>query len=489
MAGKTITQVAAGYDHSIVLASDGTVYTWGYNFYGQLGNGNTGTDSNVPVAVSTSGTPMAGKTITQVAAGYDHSIALASDGTVYTWGYNDYGQLGNGNPGTDSNVPVAVSTSGTPMAGKTITQVAAGGGHSIALASDGTVYTWGLNVAGQLGNGNTGTDSNVPVAVSTGEELSGKTITQVAAGIAHSIALASDGTVYTWGYNDYGQLGNGNPGTNSNVPVAVSTIGVLSGKTITQVAAGGYYSIALASDGTVYTWGDNYYGQLGTRNNINYYVPVAVDQSEMGPLPVELTSFSANFLTDSVELNWQTATEVNNYGFEVQRQYQVSSSEYQDKSWEKIGFVLGHGTTNSPKQYSFTDSLNLTLNPNLTLINYRLKQIDNDGTFAYSKIITVDLSQVTGIEEEIPAEFSLSQNYPNPFNPATTIQFAIPKASHVSLKVYDVLGNEVAELVNEELSAGVYNRTFNAANLSSGIYFYTLRANNFTATKKLMLIK
>jgi len=238
-----------------------------------------------------------------------------------------------------------------------------------------------------------------------------------------------------------------------------------------------------------YIWGDNYDGQLGTRNNRNYYVPGAEEQSEMGPLPVELTSFSANFLTDRVELNWQTAAEVNNYGFEVQRQYQVSSSEYQDKSWEKIGFVLGHGTTNSPKQYSFTDSLNLTLNPNLTLINYRLKQIDNDGTLAYSKIITVDLSKITGIEEKIPAEFSLSQNYPNPFNPTTTIQYSIPKTSFVSLKIYDVLGKEVASLVNEELSAGVYDRTFNAANLSSGIYFYTLRANNFTATKKLMLVK
>lgn len=416
----------------------------------------------------------------------NHTIAAKSDGTVYTWGNNSYGQLGNGNT-TNSNVPIAVVTSGA-LSGKTITKVAAGLLHSVALASDGTVYTWGYNYYGQLGRGNT-TDSNVPVAVSTSGALSGKTITQVATGLYHSIVLASDGTVYTWGYNFYGQLGNGNTGTDSNVPVAVSTSGVLSGKTITQVAAGGYYSIALASDGTVYTWGDNYYGQLGTRNNINYYVPVAVDQSEMGPLPVELTSFSANFLTDRVELNWQTAAEVNNYGFEVQRQYQVSSSEYQDKSWEKIGFVLGHGTTNSPKQYSFTDSLNLTLNPNLTLINYRLKQIDNDGTLAYSKIITVDLSKITGIEEKIPAEFSLSQNYPNPFNPTTTIQYSIPKTSFVSLKIYDVLGKEVASLVNEELSAGVYDRTFNAANLSSGIYFYTLRANNFTATKKLMLVK
>jgi alpha-tubulin suppressor-like RCC1 family protein len=152
----------------------------------------------------------------QVAAGELHSIALTSDGTVYTWGYNGFGQLGNGN-NTDSNVPVAVITSGV-LSGKTITQVAAGKYHSIALASDGTVYTWGRNNEGELGNGNN-TNSNVPVAVVTSGVLSGKTITQVAAGKYHSIALASDGTVYTWGRNNEGELGNGD-NTNSNVPVA-----------------------------------------------------------------------------------------------------------------------------------------------------------------------------------------------------------------------------------------------------------------------------
>jgi len=262
-----------GY-HSIVVNAHNTVYTWGRNNYGQLGNGSN-TTNNVPVLVNTSGV-LNGKTITQVAAGGYHSLALASDGTVYTWGFNAVGQLGNGS-NTNSSLPVAVNVSGV-LSGKTVTQVAAGYYYSIALASDGTVYTWGHNASGPLGNGSN-TDSNAPVAVNTSGVLNGKTITQVAAGKYHSIALASDGNVYTWGLNDYGELGNGNTGTDSNVPVAVNMSGVLSGKTIIQVAAGVEHSIALASDGTVYTWGRNIWGQLGTVNNTDSNVPVAVNTS------------------------------------------------------------------------------------------------------------------------------------------------------------------------------------------------------------------
>jgi alpha-tubulin suppressor-like RCC1 family protein len=306
LSGKTITAIAGGYYHSIALASDGTVYTWGNNFDGQLGNGNN-TASNVAVAV----TGLSGKTITAIAGGGAHSIALASDGTVYTWGYNFDGQLGNGN-NSNSNVPVAV----TGLSGKTITSIAGGGGHSIALAPDGKVYTWGYNGFGQLGNG-TNTASNVPVAV-TG--LSGKTITSIAGGAFHSIALASDGTVYTWGYNFSGQLGNGN-NTDSNVPVAVTG---LSGETITAIAGGVGHSIALASDGTVYTWGYNGLGQLGNGNNTDSNVPVAVDQSIFtwpavsAPTPTEASENVISIFSDTynpisnVDLNpdWQQTTRV-----------------------------------------------------------------------------------------------------------------------------------------------------------------------------------
>ena len=134
-------------------------------------------------------------------------------------------------------------------------------------------------------------------------------------------------------------------------------------------------------------------------------------------LPIELVSFSAAILNNSVELNWQTATEVNNYGFNVE-------CTIDNTKWDVIGFVQGHGTTNSPKEYSFSDTLDLTLN--LTQASYRLKQIDNDGTFAYSKGVTVDLTSITSVDDIVQYTFALEQNYPNPFNPSTTIVFTVP---------------------------------------------------------------
>src|SRR5665213_2705019 len=161
----------------------GSVLAWGYNGYGELGNG-TITSSNVPVAVSAGAIPP-GTTITQIAAEGDRSLALSSSGQVYAWGYNGQGELGDGST-TNSDTPVAVSAGAIP-GGTTITQIAGGGSHSLALSSTGQLYTWGLNVYGQLGDGTT-TNSDVPVAVSAGAIPAGATITQIAAGALHSLA-------------------------------------------------------------------------------------------------------------------------------------------------------------------------------------------------------------------------------------------------------------------------------------------------------------
>ena len=277
MEGKTIVQISAKVWYALALASDGTVYSWGFNSWGQLGSGTSGTANNAsaPVAVKTAGTPMEGKTIVQVAAGATHSLALATDGTIYAWGKNEYGQLGDDST-TNSPVPVAVKTAGTPMDGKTIIQIHAGYEHSLALASDGTVYAWGRNNSGQLGK-NDATDAHIPAAVQTlGTPMAGKVIVQLVAGNSQSMALASDGTVYTWGWNQYGQLGNGTT-TNSRIPVAVVTTGApLAGKIISQIAAGNAHALAMTDDGTVYTWGWNQYGQLGNNSTINSSLPVIV---------------------------------------------------------------------------------------------------------------------------------------------------------------------------------------------------------------------
>jgi hypothetical protein len=197
-------------------------------------------------------------------------------------------------------------------------------------------------------------------------------------------------------------------------------------------------------------------------------IRVATDWDN-APLPVELTSFSATVKGTGVELVWKTATEINNHGFEIER------SEKQNGIWNKIGFVEGHGTTNAPKSYSFVDA------SAVGTISYRLKQVDNDGSFEYSNQVEVTVAA--------PVEFALMQNHPNPFNPATSIRYQVAAPGHVSLKVYDMLGKEVATLVNGMQDAGAKIAKLDASQLPSGIYFYTLRTNNFTATKKMLLLK
>jgi hypothetical protein len=207
-------------------------------------------------------------------------------------------------------------------------------------------------------------------------------------------------------------------------------------------------------------------------------------------VPVELTSFTATVGQNSVSLNWQTATETNNSGFEIERK-QVGSpqSSVGNQDWNQIAFVPGFGTTTEPKSYSFIDE-----NLSSGKYQYRLKQIDFDGTFEYSNTIEVEVSS--------PLEISLEQNYPNPFNPTTKIKYTIPFVtlrwqSHrhaqgdilVSLKVFDVLGNEVATLINEQQQPGSYEVEFNADKLSSSVYYYQLRAGSFVETKKMILVK
>lgn len=460
--GKTAIQVAAGLEHTVALATDGTVYAWGNNSNGQLGDG-TNNNSNVPVAVYNSGV-LSGKNIIQIAAGANHSVALASDGTVYAWGNNTNGQLGNGT-NNSSNVPVAVFTSGE-LNGKLIIKIAAGVNHTVALASDGTVYTWGLNGAGQLGNGNFN-DYNVPVAVNTSGVLNGKSISQIAAGGYFTLALSSDNQIYSWGSNGSGQLGNGN-NNNSNVPVAVDQSVILSGKIISQIAAGNVHALALTSDGLVATWGNNANGQLGNGNNNNSNVPVAVNQSSMGALPVCLSSFSANITKSGILLKWETASEIDNYGFEIE-------CNTNNNGWETIGFIKGNGTTNIKNTYSFIDKIS-----KIGKLFYRLKQINNDGSFTYSQ--TIEISNE-------PKTFTLYQNYPNPFNPTTQITYYLPYNTNVRIKIYDITGRELFTAVNEYQQSGIKTISIDCSNLTSGIYYYQLQAGNYKETKKMVLVK
>ncbi len=273
LAGKTIKQLSAGGEHTCAIASDDQAYCWGNGGDGQLGNNSTA-DSSVPVAVDASGV-LAGKTIKQLSAGGYHTCVIASDDNVYCWGNGGDGQLGN-NSLTDSTVPVAVDTTGV-LNGKTVKQLFLGDFHTCAIASDDQAYCWGWNGSGRLGNNST-TFSAVAVAVDTSGVLAGKTVKQLSAGDAHTCAIASDDQAYCWGYNGSGQLGN-NSTSQSLVPIAVNTAGVLSGKTILSLGLGWGHTCAVASDNNVYCWGGNWSGQLGDNSTTDSLVPATVDTS------------------------------------------------------------------------------------------------------------------------------------------------------------------------------------------------------------------
>ena len=274
LAGKTIKQISSGAYHTCVIASDDKVYCWGENSDGRLGNNSTA-NSSVPVAVNMSGV-LAGKTIKQISSGHYHTCAVASDDKVYCWGSNEDGGLGNGSASV-SPVPVAVNTTGV-LAGKTIKYLSAGPAyHTCAIASDDKVYCWGKNKNGELGNG-TIIDSNVPVAVNMSGVLAGKTIKQMSVGSYNTCVIASDDKVYCWGGNGHGQVGN-NSTTDSSIPVAVNTTGVLAGKTIKQISVGHYRACVIDSDDKMYCWGNNMGGALGNGSTANSHVPVSVNMS------------------------------------------------------------------------------------------------------------------------------------------------------------------------------------------------------------------
>jgi hypothetical protein len=188
------------------------------------------------------------------------------------------------------------------------------------------------------------------------------------------------------------------------------------------------------------------------------------------PLPVELSSFTATANQNTVDLKWETKTEVNNSGFNVERRIN-------ERDWNTIGFVEGSGNSTLPKEYSFTDK---DLFSGGSKFQYRLKQIDNDGSFEYSDFVEVEV---------IPTKFELSQNYPNPFNPSTTIRFSLPEETQLKINIYNMLGELVETLAEGTYEAGYHKVTFNASSLPSGAYIYRIESSQFVQIKKMVLMK
>ncbi len=273
-----------------------------------------------------------------------------------------------------------------------------------------------------------------------------------------------------------------------DVPVHSLVIDTLNSQTlyigtetgVYQSTNGGTNWINTSTGMAAYVPVDELVRQTGT-NNLFAFTHGRSAFETSAPLPVELSALNYKVEDENVRLNWETATEINNYGFEIERELTSSQQSFDNQNknaenWTKIGFIKGNGTTSSPIQYSFVDENPVGGNS----FSYRIKQIDNNGTFKYSNTINVLLA---------PSKFILRQNFPNPFNPTTTIKYSLPQNSFVSLKVYDITGKEVANLVNEQELIGNHSVEFNASSLASGIYFYRIKTGNYSDTKKLILLK
>ncbi len=280
---SNVIEVSPGGCHSMALKSDGSVWTWGWGVEGQLGNGLWGYQvSEVnPIQVLNI------SNIISISAGFMYSMALKSDGSVWAWGRNNWGQIGNNGSSTITR-PVQVWTISN------IEKISAGERHSMALKSDGSVWAWGNNDYGQLGDG-TATNRTTPIQVSGLDD-----VIAIEAGGNHNIALKSDGTVLTWGDNRYGQIGDGTT-TNRTTPVQVSGL-----DNVIAVSAGGSHSIALKSDGTLWTWGLNTSGQLGDGTNTNRTTPVQVSGLNLNVQPtVSINAPSANQMFSEADTAYQ----------------------------------------------------------------------------------------------------------------------------------------------------------------------------------------
>jgi len=221
------------------------------------------------------------------------------------------------------------------------------------------------------------------------------------------------------------------------------------------------------------TYGSNGSGWESDDNSSDFYEET--DMSNNPPLPVELSDFNGDYSNGKILLNWRTESEVNNFGFEVERIIEENGNA-NSQQWRKIGFVKGNGNSNAPNEYTFEEEISRS-----GIYKYRLKQLDFDGDYSYSKEIEINIP--------FPGEVILNQNFPNPFNPTTKISFALPRTEFVSLKVYDVLGREVETLLSDKITPGKYDIKFDGSGLNSGFYFYKIEGEDFAMVKKMVLVK
>ena len=379
----SIVKITAGDWHTIAIKRDSTVWDWGDNALGQLGD-NTTTTRTTPIQVHGVGNVGFLKGIISAAGGDSHTLGVKYDGTVYGWGSNGAGQLGD-NSTSNRVTPVQVHGPGNVGFLSNVRMVACGDVlptcYSAALKNDSTVWCWGDNSNGELGD-NTTTQSLTPIQVHGPGNVGFLTgIVSIATGEIHTTALKSDGTVWAWGDNSRGGCGD-NSTPDRWTPVQVhgpANVGFLTG--ITQIATGEYYSVAVRNDGKVWAWGYNLKGQLGDNNPpTDRHYPGQVGSLCTVLMPVEIISLEGKIYgDDDVQIKWSTASETDNNYFAIEK-YDENNSV-----WKEIGIVNGSGNSSTIRNYEFVD---ITLSDEASFY-YRLRQVNYDGSFEYFGPVSV----------------------------------------------------------------------------------------------------
>ncbi len=472
------TAIAAGDSFNLALGNDGNLYAWGANSQGQLGDDST-VSSTIPIKVSL---PTGVKAVA-ISAGEQFGAAIGSDGKIYVWGSNDNGQLGTGSSAPKySATPLAVSL----PAGVTPKSISTGRSYCLVIGSDGNIYGWGGNTSGQLANSTTfGTLAYSPVVAS---KPAGVTSWQkaVGGGEGFSLGIGNDGKLYSWGYNGLGELGIGNTTATKAANDTANAVKLPAGVTPEDMALGDYSDYAIGSQGdTVYAWGYNQQGQLGINNTVlDKLTPVEVlgvggtGYLTLSAGPAAPTLVSPNDTTGiprKATMIWNSVPGATSYELQVSTGIQFYFSS------------LSADTTLADT----SATLSTPLDPN-TKYYWRVIASTSALTSPYSAVDSFSTgSGITAIKNqiEVPKGFALFQNYPNPFNPTTNIGYRVADVGLVILRVYNVLGQRVETLVDRVEQPGSYEVQFNGSGLASGVYFYRLVAGGISVERKMVLVK
>jgi alpha-tubulin suppressor-like RCC1 family protein len=469
---QTITKVSGGANHTLILKSDGTVWSFGRNNLGQLGD-NTTTNSSNPIQVHGPGNVGFLTGIVDIAGGMSHSMALKNDGTVWCWGGNADGQIGDGT-NTQRNTPVQVKGLGNTGFLSGVTAVSTSKRVSMALLSDSTIAVWGVNYAGQLADGGT-TARNYPERVKGAGFVGYLTgVTKIRGNCCSCQALRNDGTVWMWGESQYGQLGRGfTSGTPANPPAPVCAVGGCGNGNLTnivEIGGGSYHMFAVNSSGELFAWGLGATGALGngSTSNINLPVQILTGVSKVAAGGDPSSPHGMTLKSDGTVWAWgyNASGELGNGNntnqlTPVQITTNAASTVAIDCGWEHSLILKNDGSvcTVGENQYG---------------------QL-GDGTLVDKNIFTCP-SVLTGIETEITSS-SYLQNYPNPWSSSTTIQYNLTgNAGKIILN--DVTGRIIKEISLTDSSGEIII----AEKIPSGIYFYSLQENGRTVLTQKMIV-